>query len=275
MLIVDAQVHLWASGAEAGPPSHHRQQPVFSAEELLGEMKEVGVDRVLIVPPNWNDTTAKNDYALECARRFPDRLAVMGTLALDKPENKLRIQGWKRQPGMLGLRLVFLAERARFLTDGTADWVWTAAEREGLPIMVYAPGFLPRIGGIAERQPGLRLIVDHFGVNVAFRGETAFALLPELLALARYPNVAVKMSGAPSLATDPYPYRSLDKYIRQIYDVFGPARMFWGSDLTRMPCSYLQCVTHFTEEIPWLSAADKTLIMGSAICDWIDWHLPK
>ena len=33
--------------------------------------------------------------------------------------------------------------------------------------------------------------------------------------------------------------------------------MFWGSDLTRLPCSYREAVTMWTEEIPWLSAQDK------------------
>jgi hypothetical protein len=34
-------------------------------------------------------------------------------------------------------------------------------------------------------------------------------------------------------------------------------------------------VTHFTEELPWLSARDKELIMGRALCDWYGWPLPN
>jgi len=33
-----------------------------------------------------------------------------------------------------------------------------------------------------------------------------------------------------------------------------------------------QCVTHFAE-LPWLPEADKELIMGRAICDWIGWKI--
>jgi len=50
--------------------------------------------------------------------------------------------------------------------------------------------------------------------------------------------------------------------------------MFWGTDITRMPVSWHQCVTMFTEELPWLSAKDKELIMGRALCTWLDWKLP-
>jgi predicted TIM-barrel fold metal-dependent hydrolase len=62
-----------------------------------------------------------------------------------------------------------------------------------------------------------------------------FAALPELIALAKYPNVAVKASGAPGHSSEPYPYRNIHPYIRQMYDAFGPDRMFWGTDITRMP----------------------------------------
>jgi hypothetical protein len=30
----------------------------------------------------------------------------------------------------------------------------------------------------------------------------------------------------------------------------------------------------FTEQLPWLSARDKELIMGRAVCDWLGWNLP-
>ena len=54
-------------------------------------------------------------------------------------------------------------------------------------------------------------------------------------------------------------------------DAFGPHRMFWGTDITKMPCSWRQCVTMFTEELPWLSEEDKRLIMGEALCAWWGW----
>jgi hypothetical protein len=39
-----------------------------------------------------------------------------------------------------------------------------------------------------------------------------------------------------------------------------------------MPCSWRQCVTLFTEELPWLSERDKELTMGDALCTWIGWQ---
>jgi len=29
----------------------------------------------------------------------------------------------------------------------------------------------------------------------------------------------------------------------------------------------------FTEELPWLTAKDRELIMGRALCNWLGWKL--
>lgn len=54
---------------------------------------------------------------------------------------------------------------------------------------------------------------------------------------------ARRMSGAPSYSSHPNPYKNIHGYLRQIFEAFGPERSFWGTDITRMPCSYRQCVT--------------------------------
>jgi hypothetical protein len=38
-----------------------------------------------------------------------------------------------------------------------------------------------------------------------------------------------------------------------------------------MDCAYREVVTMFTEGLPWLSDGDKQLIMGEAVCRWLDW----
>jgi hypothetical protein len=42
-----------------------------------------------------------------------------------------------------------------------------------------------------------------------------------------------------------------------------------------MSCSWRQCVTLFTEELPWLRGRDLELVMGQAFCDWIGWKFPE
>jgi predicted TIM-barrel fold metal-dependent hydrolase len=160
------------------------------------------------------------------------------------------------------------------MTDGSLDWLWPAAERAGVPVALAAALFLPTVGQIAERHPGLKLIVDHMAVPPGSRGESAYRFQPELLALAKYPNVAVKATGQPGYAEDAYPFRSFHEHLHRCFDAFGANRMFWGTDITRMPCSWRQCVTVFTEELPWLKGRDLELVMGEALCNWVGWRLP-
>jgi hypothetical protein len=47
-----------------------------------------------------------------------------------------------------------------------------------------------------------------------------------------------------------------------------------GTDITRMPYSWRQCVTVFTEELPWLKGRDLELVIGKALCNWVGWRLP-
>src|SRR5256714_1373170 len=270
MLIVDAQVHIWSAGPPTNPS--HRQVTSFSAEECIREMDAAGVDACILHPPGWDPNSGK--ISEEAAAKYPNRFAILGNFPLDRPESRTLIDGWKSRPGMLGLRFTFNQPHQRtWPTDGTIDWVWPAAERAGIPVALAAANFLPVVGQVAERHPGLRLIIDHLGRTGGMKDDTAFANLPDLLALAKYPNVAIKATGAPSYSSAPYPYRNIHPYLRQIYDAFGPERMVWGTDITRMPCSWQQCVTMFTEELPWLSDSDKELIMGRAVCNWLGWNL--
>jgi predicted TIM-barrel fold metal-dependent hydrolase len=272
MKIVDAQVHIWQN-AVTPTSGLHRKVKSFTAEELLKEMDEAGVDAAVIHPPgSWDP--GSNAYAIETAKKYPDRFAVLGQFAPEKPENRKLIHGWRNQPGMMGLRWALLSpEQQVWLRDGTLDWLWPAAEKEGLPIAMMGGLFLKEFRAIAEKHPKLRMIVDHCGLNRHGQDDAAFIHLDELVALAKLPNVAVKATGAPHYSTQPYPFRNIQDGLHRIFDAFGPHRFFWGTDITRMPCSYRQCVTFFTEELPWLKGKDQELVMGRAVCEWIGWDL--
>jgi len=181
----------------------------------------------------------------------------------------------------------------RQVTDYTSDDVLREMDAGGVnAALIHPPGWDPNSNALsveaAKRHPNRLAILGNFPLDKpesrtlidGMKGRPGmlgfrFALIqPQLVAAAKFPNVALKATGAPSYSSEAYPYRDIHGHIRQLYDAFGPARMFWGTDITRMPCSWRQCVTMFTEELPWLSAWDKELIMGRAVCDWLGWNLP-
>jgi predicted TIM-barrel fold metal-dependent hydrolase len=279
MLIVDSQVHIWAPPTPEKPyatenaAKPHRSVPL-GHQELLREMDGGGVARCVLVPPTWE--ADRNDTSLEAARLHPDRFAVMGKITLTAPESRALMATWKSQPHMLGIRLVFNAGRSKeWLTDGTADWFWDAAERYDVPVMAFAPNAVPKLGAIAERHPGLRIIIDHLGLSSALRGKTLEPAVDEVIKLARLPNVAVKVSALPCYVAEPYPFPSLHPIVRLVVDAFGPRRCFWGTDLSHLTCPYKQCVTLFTEEMKSLSPTELEWIMGRGLAEWLNWPLTR
>ena len=271
MQIVDAQIHTWGSGLPSN--QSHIQVTHFTPAEAIALMDEGGVDAAVIHPPGWDPNST--EMALKAVKDYPGRFAIMGALPLDRPESRVRIATWRQQPGMLGLRYGFLSDPARqWLKDGTLDWLWAEAEKAGVPIAMLATDSLREVGGIAERHPGLRLTIDHLGGRggtSSLKDAAAMTHIPQLLALAKFPNIAVKATGVAHYSGEAYPFPALHTYLRQVYDAFGPDRMFWGTDITKMPCSWRQCVTMFTEELPWLKGRDLESVMGEALCAWWSW----
>src|SRR5271165_55866 len=168
-MIVDAQVHLWKAETPdwqwVPGPKPQLPEP-FTIERLVPMMDEAGVDRAVIVPPSWSGD--RNDYALEAVKRYPSRFRVMGRIPLQDPKSADLLPTWKQQQGMVGIRALFNnAQTIPWLTDGTSNWFWAAAEKAGLPVMVFAPGQTALFGPIAERYPQLTLILDHMGTTAA------------------------------------------------------------------------------------------------------------
>jgi predicted TIM-barrel fold metal-dependent hydrolase len=274
-LIVDAHIHMWPANTPERPwvPGRRPQlaEP-FTIERVVPMIDEAGVNRVVIVPPTLEGE--RLDYGQEAANRYAGRFGIMGLINLNDPTTARRFSTWREQPGVLGIRLNIAGEQALWLTDGTADWFWPAAEKAGIPVMFLTTGQTPRFAGIAERHPQLTLIIDHMGVSSeSVRNNKLPEAIDQSVALAKYPNVSVKLSSAPSFSSEPYPYRDMTPHIRRLFDVYGPRRCYWGTDVTNSyaKASYRQRVTHFTEELSFLSEADKDWIMGRAIVERLRW----
>jgi predicted TIM-barrel fold metal-dependent hydrolase len=276
-LIIDSQVHIWLAESPdrpwppGGVARANLSEP-FTYDRLLPLMDDAGVDRVIIVPPFFEGE--RNDYALEAAKKYPDRFAVMGRILLNSPQAPSLLPRWKDQPGMLGIRLTFNWAQSSWLTDGTADWFWPAAAKAGIPVMVHPNGKVLEFARIAETNPDLTLIIDHMGLSMEIaQNNTRGRAIEQTLTLAKFPNVHVKVSAVPAYSLEPYPFQDMNEFVRRIFEAFGPRRCFWGSDLTVAftKASYRERIAHLTEELDFLSEDDKEWIIGRAIVDCLGW----
>ncbi len=227
----------------------------------------------MIIPPSWPGD--RNDYALEAVKRYPTRFRVMGRIPLQDPKSADLLPAWKEQQGMLGVRALFGdAQSIAWLMDGTVNWFWPAAEKTGIPVMFFAPGYTSLFGPIAERHPQLTLILDHMGAAPFMVGENKIEeAIAQTVALAKYPNVSVKLSGSLGLSREPYPFRDVAMYLKRVFEEYGAQRCFWGTDITASytKASYRQRVAHFTDELDFLGETDKDWVMGRAIVQRLKW----
>ena len=195
--------------------------------DMLKTMDRVGVDRVIIVPPSWEGD--RNDYALEAARRHPDRFAVMGRIALDDPASVELVNRWFDDPGMLGARINFSDDKAKWLEDGTADWFWAAAEAASIPVMMHAPGYQEKFGHIAATYSKLRIVVDHMNLSTRLAKNEIPAAIEATAALAVHSNISVKLSSIPAYSAAPFPYSDMDQHIEKLVAAFGAERCSGGA----------------------------------------------
>ena len=233
-MIVDAQVHFWKANTPDRPWLPDR----------VAQLPEPFTDRQIRADDGRGRRRPRRYRAAVLGRR-PQRLRARsgardirrvspswGAFRSRTRNPPTLLPDWKKQPGMVGIRLTFHPPQWKWLTDGTVDWFWPLAEKYQLPVMFYgAP--MPNFARIAERHPALPMIADHLGVTgeVAKSGKIAEAV-GETAALAKYPNVSVKLSTTPFYSAESYPFRDMTAHIRRLFDAFGPRRSYWGTDLT-------------------------------------------
>jgi len=230
--IIDAQIHDPFPGV-ALDPEHKPVQVLLAVEMAREALDAVGVDRALAVT---------SEGFIELAhQRYPGRFPGVPTIWHTLPDLGAEVRRIRAHPAMVAGRALvgnFLDATLRpEFESGVFDPLFSEAEKAGLPVFCSTHGGCARMADIARRHPQLLLIIDHIGVAqhpVSPRETMSWRGFPDLLALARYPNIAVKLCGAPLLSGSAYPFDDVWPYLEQLLRAFGVERVMWASDYTRL-----------------------------------------
>lgn len=264
LAITDAQVHLWKDVAIPG--REHRKVPLLS-KELLSEMAVAGVARAIVIPPSWGGDG--NRLVKEAARSHPRSLAAIGRFGVDDPSLLSSLETWDVQNGLLGLRLLFNTPAyVGMLREGVCDWIWPRAEEKNVPLMMLVQESDDCLGSIAARHPRLRLIIDHLGVGGG--GSHFRDRIDALLTLSIHPNIAVKATALPLYSQVEYPHADVLDQVRRVVDAYSPDRVFWGTDLSRLRCTYRHAV-EMMASFEWRDRYEMEHVMGDSILQWLSW----
>jgi predicted TIM-barrel fold metal-dependent hydrolase len=112
-------------------------------------------------------------------------------------------------------------------------------------------------------------VIDHLA-RVDLTKKDPGPEIKKLVALAKYPNVHVKVSELMILSpSKKYPYRDTFPLVKEVYDAFGPDRLLWGTGFpgaTRAQAdrpTLREELALIQREIPFFTQADRAKILGA------------
>lgn len=245
-LIIDSHLHVWASSQESklfpyapGQDPPESLQDVASTTKLLETMHENGIDGALIVQPI--NHKFDHSYVISAIKNHPERFKGMllhdPSLPVQQAVSILEDLALK---GFVGVRF----NPYLWSKEGDFQWKFMSTPNEGglavykrcgelrMPVGVMCFQGLQwhydDIVQLLESSPETTMILDHFGfTSFSPEGEKAFE---QLLLLAKYPQVVVKISALFRLKDDA-PYERVKKErFNPLLTTFGPDRLMFGTD---------------------------------------------
>lgn len=198
-------------------------------------MDGVGVDAAILVSA-FALYRYDASYAVSVRNAHPSRFALVKPVDVADPAVGEAVEDWARTPGAVGVRILVYESRPMAPTDPGLNRAVAAAARASLPVNIACVGNLDLAAALARAHPDCRLVIDHLGLRQpmgAGRLADPFARLPEVLDLARFDNVAIKVSGVCTLSEEAYPFSDIWAPLWRVFDAYGFERCLWGTDWTR------------------------------------------
>ena len=236
-------------------------------------MDSVGVDGALLVSP-FSMYGYDASYALEAYAKHPGSFGLIKPFDPQSEETADEMVEWTGLPGVVGARIM-LAYQPFEANDPGLNRILAAGALVGVPVNVLCWSKLPLMRELARRHPNTQVVIDHVGLVQPFEPPPTpdpFADLPNVLSLAEYDNVAIKISGACTLSCEPFPYPDIWGHLGKVFDAFGFDRCMWGTDWTRAVnlLTYKQGVEAFrvTDQ---LSDSERSALMGGTLEKIYNW----
>jgi predicted TIM-barrel fold metal-dependent hydrolase len=274
-LLIDSHMHVWSDDPVRFPFAHP-YDPKFmppkipaSVQLLVEEMDRHGVTHCVLVQTishGWD-----NRYLAHCLKTHPKRFRGQGLIDPTDPQVAKNLETAMREHGLAGVRFspMYYQGKDDWLDARANDALWEKAEQLGAVFNFFiASEQLPKLEDMIRRHPKVKVVVDHLA-RVDLTAKDPEPEIKKLLALARYPNVWVKVSELNILSpSKKHPYRDTYPLVKRVYAAFGPDRLLWGTGFpgaTRAQAdrpTLEQELGLIRREIPFFTAEDREKILG-------------
>jgi L-fuconolactonase len=270
-LVIDAHHHLWDPG--------RRRYPFLEAESVAAIRGPYTVDDLRSVTAGRAERTvlvqtvaepAETVEFLATAAKSGGLIAgVVGWVDLTAPDLAERLAALRAGPG--GERLVGIRHQVQDEPD--PQWLTRPEVLRGIravaaaglayDLLVLVPQ-LPAAIEVAREVPEARFVLDHLAKPGIAAGDWE-PWAGGLAGLAALPNVTAKLSGLVTEARwDDWDAGRIGRYVGHALDVFGPARLMYGSDwpVCLLAAGYPEVFELAGELTAGLSAAERDEVFG-------------
>jgi len=282
-VIADSHCHAWRYWPYQPAVPDAETRPVV--EQLLFEMDQGGVERAAIVCARIEHNPDNNFYVRGCVETYPDRLWQVADVDCSWSEEYHAPGAAER---LRNAAQTYGLKAFTHYVKGDDDGAWyvgdegraffDTAQELGLIASVSWPARLqPVLRQVAERVPGVTFLVHHMG-GVKAAEPAPYPLFKDVLASAKLPNIAIKLSGfhhssGPEDRFE-YPYPHCRRLAQGLYEHYGPRRLVWGSDypVVRSAMTYRQaleavrrhCGFIRRDELEWVLGGNLVGLFGRA-----------
>ena len=237
-MLIDSHCHVIATDTKRYPlkPLFGKQSD-WSAEhpldypDMVKAAKAAGVDKSILVQAS-SAYAFDNSYVADSVAAHPERFTGVFSIDVVAPDAVQKMKYWSGK-GLTGMRIFTSgsthAEQETFFADAAAYPAWQYASDNGLSVcMQMRVKGLPLLKTVLKRFPNVPVILDHFARAEAADGPP-FAAAAPLFALARYPNVYLKLTHRP-IEQSMLGKSTPEKFFGHAVQQFGAQRILWGSN---------------------------------------------
>jgi len=266
MTRIDAHQHFWLLAARQGswpPPELAAIHRDFVPPDLAPQLAAHGIDGTVLVQsmPNEDDTR----FMLGLADHHAFIKAVVGWTDMKALNAAARIAALAAHPLLRGLRPMLQdLDEDGWIDDPRLDAAVAAMLAHGLVFdALVLPRHLAPLLAFARRHPELPIVIDH-AAKPDMAGGVPPAWRADMAQLAALPNVHCKLSGMVTEAGPEWTVAQLQPYVDHLLDVFGPARLIWGSDwpVLELAASYADWIEASAALLAGLDEGQRQAVLG-------------
>jgi predicted TIM-barrel fold metal-dependent hydrolase len=194
----------------------------------LQRMEQEGIDRAVLVHPEpYGDD---HGLILECLRRERERLKGTCLFYPKDPDAPRKMEELVAQePNIIAFRIHAHRGKEMYLdsfADAEVRLLWEKALQLGLIIELHiGPNYAKQVAELLRDYPESTVLIDHLA-EPHMGNAVEYA---NVLALADFDGVYMKLSGLNHFAKDTPLYLSARPFTRIVIEAFSPDRLVWGS----------------------------------------------